>query len=178
MQSSDDKQYPLTKVARRPKSGRTVSKKDFALPKPYRRQLFSEEPQRLTRLQLGLLGFAGVMVSTLVGVLALMAHESERSPDGKLIVAAARLDNVVQEGPQRVSYPPAPLIEKRERALAPGPEHGPKTAAVPVARKAGVRTRNASTPAAKVTVAQRTAAIPKKLLPPTRAAVPLPVSLP
>ena len=94
MQSPDDKQYPLAKATRRPQSGRSVSKKDFTLPKPYRRQLYSEEPERLTRLQLSLLGFAGVMVSTLIGVLALMAHESERSPDGKLIVAAAKLEPV------------------------------------------------------------------------------------
>lgn len=96
MQSPDDKQYPLAKATRRPQSRRSVSKKDFTLPKPYRRQLYSEGPERLTRLQLSLLGFAGVMVSTLIGVLALMAHESERSPDGKLIVAAARLEPVAQ----------------------------------------------------------------------------------
>ena len=96
MQSPDNKQYPLAKATRRPQSRRSVTKKDFTLPKPYRRQLYSEEPERLTRLQLSLLGFAGVMVSTLIGVLALMAHESERSPDGKLIVAAAKLEPVAQ----------------------------------------------------------------------------------
>lgn len=94
MQSTDDKKLPLAKMVRRPLSRRTVSKKDFTLPRPYRRQLFSEEPEKLTRLQLSLLGFSGVMVSTLFGVLALFAHESERSPDGKLIVAAARLEQV------------------------------------------------------------------------------------
>ena len=96
MQSPDDQQYPLAKATRRPQSRRSVTKKDFTLPKPYRRQLYNEEPERLTRLQLSLLGFAGVMVSTLIGVLALMAHESERSPDGKLIVAAAKLEPVAQ----------------------------------------------------------------------------------
>lgn len=91
MQSTDNKQLALAKAARRPQLRRSVSKKDFTLPKAYRRQLFSEGPERLTRMQLSLLGFAAVMVTTLFAVLALLAHESDRSPDGKLIVAAAKL---------------------------------------------------------------------------------------
>ncbi len=165
MQSSDDKDYPLAKMAGRARPGRAVSKKDFALPKPYRRQLFSDEPQRLTRLQVSALGFAGVMVCTLVAVLALMAHESERSPDGKLIVAAARLDSTGQEGPLRVSYPPPALIATPQRSLPPAPASRLKNAALAPARQAAIGTPSTPKPAARRTLLPRTTAVPRKPLP-------------
>ena len=110
MQSSDDKHYPLTKTKRSPQPRHAVSKKEFSLPKPYRRQLFSEEPERLTRLQMGILAFAALMITTLLGVLALLAHENDLSPEGKLIVAAAELEAVESAEAQIASLasPPPP----------------------------------------------------------------------
>ena len=136
MHASDDKQFPLAKAKRTPHSRRAVSKKDFALPKPYRRQLFSEEPDRLTRLQVSLLGFAGLLVTTLLGVLALLAHETERSPDGKVIVAAARLEDI-EPGPTPLPSFPPPLFPPpravAEASLSPALRQGTRMVALPAA---------------------------------------------
>jgi hypothetical protein len=88
LHSPNDKRYPLEKLKLPPQPRRVVRKKDFSLPKPYRRQLFSEAPERLTRMQVSLLSFAGLMVTALLGVLTILAQETEHSPDGKPIVAA------------------------------------------------------------------------------------------
>ncbi len=109
MHSPDDKHYPLAKAKRSPQPRRAVHKTDFSLPKPYRRQLFSEEPERLTRLQKGMLAFGAAMITTLVGVLALLANESDHSPEGKIIVEAARLEALDEAEAQLASYP-APAI--------------------------------------------------------------------
>ena len=129
MQSSDDKQYPLAALKRASQPKRAVSKKDFRLPKPYRRQLFSEEPDRLTRLQVSLLGFAGVMVATLIGVLVLLADEKERSPHGKpIIVARAELEDIDALHAQLTAFPP-PAVEVR-RDPAPVLPHAPRPSVV------------------------------------------------
>jgi hypothetical protein len=151
LHSPDDKHYPLAQVRRAPQPRqRGVRKKDFSLPKPYRRQLFYEQPDRLTRLQVSLLGFAGLMVATLVGVLALLAHESEHSPDGKLIVTAPEA--------RRTAYSAPPA--RAESELPPALRHGPRTP-----------------PPLKAKPAPRLAAIPVKPKPPApapdRAALPV-----
>jgi hypothetical protein len=140
LHSPDDKQYPLAQIKRAPQPRqRAVRKKDYSLPKPYRRHLFYEEPDSLTRLQVSLLGFAGVMVATLLGVLALLAHESEHSPDGKLIVIAPEA--------QRTSYPAPPA--RTESDLQPALRHGPRTP-----------------PPVKARPAPRLASLPRKPKPP------------
>ncbi len=127
MHSPDDKHYPLAQPKRPSPSRRSVSKKDFKLPKPYRRQVYSEEPDRLTRMQVSLIGFAGLMVATLIGVLALMAHEDELSPEGKVIVAAARLEPVDTDEAQYASFQARPV--KDESGTPPALRHGARTAA-------------------------------------------------
>lgn len=117
MPSPDDKHFPLA-----PRPRRAVSKQDYRLPKPYRRQLFSEQADRLSRLQVSLLGFAGLMVLTLLGVLALLAHETAHSPEGKLIVAAS----VPAPHARRAAYPARPARPDGE--LPPALRHGPRTA--------------------------------------------------
>ncbi|MEJ7806583.1 MAG: hypothetical protein WKG03_11785 [Telluria sp.] len=165
MHASDNKQFPLAKAKRPAQTRRAVSKKDFRLPKPYRRQLFSEEPERLTRMQVSVLSFAALMVTTLVGVLALLAHESDLSPEGKMIVAAARLETVqaAQVQPVLSTAPDAPA----EAAIAPARQHAPPVSvpayAVPppvlptrLAAKSGGKvrpaTRVANAPAARFAV--------------------------
>jgi hypothetical protein len=140
LHSPDDKQFPLVQIRRAPQPRqRAVRKKDFSLPKPYRRHLFYEEPERLTRLQVSLLGFAGVMVATLLGVLALLAQESEHSPEGKLIVIAPEA--------RRASYPAPPA--RAESDTPPALRHGPRTP-----------------PLVKATPAPRLASLPRKPKPP------------
>ena len=119
MHASDDKQFPLASLKRAPQPKRAVSKKDFRLPRPYKRQLFSEEPARLTRLQVSLLGFAGVMVATLIAVLVLLADEKERSPHGKpIVVAAADLEAAKPMLAQRAAFPAA-VVQNRSDVQAP-----------------------------------------------------------
>ena len=113
MQASDDKPYPLASINGAPQPKRAVSKKDFRLPRPYKRQLYSEEPARLTRLQVSLLGFAGLMVATLIAVLVLLADEKDRSPNGKpIVVAAADLEDLQPVQAQRTVFP-AELAQSR-----------------------------------------------------------------
>lgn len=121
MHPPDDTPYPLARPKRTPQPPRAVRKQDFSLPKPYRRQLFSEEPESLTRLQKGLLAFATLLVATLAGIMALLAHENARSPQGKVIVAAARIESLEPGEAQLASYaaPTAPLPRAPARATPP-----------------------------------------------------------
>jgi hypothetical protein len=127
LHSSHEKSYPVAKLKRPEQPRRAISKKDFKLPRPYRRQVFSEAPERLSRLQVSLLAFAGVMVVSLLGVLALLAQESERSPDGKIIVVAERAtggkaiaDEAITFPPMRT--PPVPLLPPMPRAPGMPPQ--------------------------------------------------------
>ena len=168
MHSSDDKHYPLAKAKRSPQPRRAVSKKDYSLPKPYRRQPFSEEPQRLTHLQVGMLGFAALSIVTLLGVLALLAHESDRSPEGKMIVAAARLEPVDDAEAQLASYPapPAPAEAPLPPALLHG-VRGPELVQAAPARPAA-KPKTKAKAKAKAKAPMRLAAGPKKLQPHAR----------
>jgi hypothetical protein len=168
LHSPDDKHFPLAKAKRPSRPRRAVSKNDFSLPKPYRRQLFSEEPERLTRLQVGMLAFAGLMITSLIGVLALLSHERERSPDGKVIVAAARLESVEAAEAQLASY--APPVPPPEAPLPPALLHGPRTADPVQAAKppAPPRALAVSKLKAKVTTKAKAKAKPKQ---PTRLAL-------
>ncbi len=165
MHSPDDKHYPLEAPKRAAPSRRSVSKKDFKLPKPYRRQVYSEEPDRLTRLQVSLIGFAGLMIATLLGVLALMAHEDELSPEGKVIVAAARREPVDTDDTQYASFPVR--ATKDESATPPALRSGARTAAkVNAAEEAAAKARMKAK--AKAEAAERLAALQKKPLPSAR----------
>lgn len=165
MHSPDDKQYPLGQPKRARLPRRAVSNKDFSLPKPYRRQLFCEEPDRLTRLQISLLAFAGLLIATLTGVLALLAHESERSPQGKVIVAAARLESAEQVEARLASFP-APTV-RIAQDLPPAPRTRPVVKARPIPKELP-----------PVTPKMRPAALPalafKKAAPAARAPVAVP----
>ena len=172
MHASENKQFALAKTKRPAQPRRAVSKKDFRLPKPYRRQLFSEEPERLTRMQVSLLSFAALMVSTLLGVLALLAHESDLSPEGKMIVAAARLETVqaahVQPVQPVLPAAPAAPAAPAQVAIPPALQHEPPIVvpayavrALPVVRtrlaakshvNARPATRVANAPAARIAV--------------------------
>lgn len=169
MHSSDDKQYPLAKAKRPPQPRRAVSKKDFSLPRPYHRQLFSEEPERLTRLQMGMLGFAALMIATLLGVLALLANESDHSPEGKMIVAAARLEAVesAEAQPAANPTPAAPA----EAPTPPALQHGVRSGVPAHAARtlAPARARAAVKPKEKAKPAPRLASFPKKAPPAVRA---------
>ena len=162
MHSSDDKHYPLAKAKRSPQPRRAVSKKDYSLPKPYRRQPFSEEPERLTHLQVGMLGFAGLAIVTLLGVLALLAHESDRSPEGKMIVAAARLEPVDDAEAQLASYPAPPT--PAEAPLPPALLHGVRGPELVQAVTAPARpaAKPKAKAKAKTKAPTRLASVPKK----------------
>ncbi len=166
MHSPDDKHYPLEQPKRPSPSRRSVSKKDFKLPKPYRRQVYSEEPDRLTRLQVSLIGFAGLMIATLLGVLALMAHEDELSPEGKVIVAAARREPVDTDDGQYASFRSRAV--KDESATPPALRSGPRTAAkVSAAEEAMAKAKLKAK--VKAEAAVRLAEVAKKALPSARA---------
>jgi hypothetical protein len=173
----DDKLLSLARPRQAPQPRRAVRKNDFSLPKPYQRRLFSEEPERLTRLQKGLLAFATLLVATLAAVMALLAHENARSPRGKVIVAAARLESLEPPEPpetQLLSYPsPAPMSAAPAPASAAPPIRatppalagdGPALPAPPVPR--AVRAK-AAKPARKLVAAS------KQPLPRARAAAAL-----
>ncbi len=168
MHSPDDKHYPLAKAKRTTQARRAVTKKDFTLPKPYRRQLFSEEPERLTRLQKGMLAFGAAMITTLVGVLALLANESDHSPEGKIIVEAARLETLEEAEAQLASYPAPP--KPAETPIPPALARGPHTPALtkvtksPVAARAqlAAKAKAKAKTKAKAMQATRLASAPKK----------------
>ena len=188
MHASDDKRYPLAQTKRPLQPRRAVSKKDFRLPRPYRRQLFNEEPERLTRLQVGMLAFSGLTIATLLAVFALMAQESERSPEGKVIVAAARLEPVETAEAELVSYsaPVAQSAPPLPPALQPGVPTAPAFQAATVQSLSGKTLKNAkpkAKPPIRLAYAPKQpwlnarakailAAREKKLNPPRKQAVP------
>ncbi|WP_426211019.1 hypothetical protein [Massilia sp. TWP1-3-3] len=162
MHASDDKPFPLAPTKRSPQPRRTVSKKDFSLPKPYRRQLFSEEPERLTRLQTAMLTLGALLVAAVLAVLALLAQESDHSPDGKVIVAAARLETVDSVEAQLASLPPP--AAPAEPPVPPALQHEARTAGMLPTQTPATRMHPATKPKAKAKARQptRLAGAPKK----------------
>lgn len=141
MHSSDDKNYPLATPKRPSQPKRAVSQQDFKLPKPYRRQMFSEEPEGLTRLQIGMLGFGALLTATLLAVLALLAKESDHSLEGKVIVAAASLETV-EPAEAHVAAVPAlsvatipPALQEGARSAVPARASAPAPERTPIALK-------------------------------------------
>lgn len=147
MHSPDDKNYPLASAKRPPRPKRSVSKQDFKLPKPYRRQLFSEEPEGLTRLQIGMLGFGALLTATLIAVLALLAKESDHSPEGKVIVAAASLETVEPVDAHAAAVPALavaaipPALQEGARSTLPARASAPAPGRVPIALKTPVKAK-------------------------------------
>jgi hypothetical protein len=118
LHSPDDHPTALTTLKRPASPRRAISKKDYRLPRPYQRNSFSDEPRRLSRMQMSVLAFALLMAATLLALLALFANEDAHSTDGKLIVEAD-------------SVPPAPTQPVQPVHLHVARPAGRKPAAAP-----------------------------------------------
>lgn len=99
---------------------RAIQALSHGKPKPYRRQLVSDEPYRLSRLQVGLLITGATLIGGLILTVAVIAQEHANATRGKVIVAAPYL------APR--AAPPAPGSGRVPEAALPAP-----VAHVPVA---------------------------------------------
>lgn len=72
-----------------PRSRRAISALSHGKPKPYRRPAYSEEPYRLSRVQIVLLALGATAVAGLVLTVTVIAQEHANAMRGKDIIAAA-----------------------------------------------------------------------------------------
>jgi len=84
---TDEKKYTL--VSRKP-SRRSISARDFSLPKPYRKPIPGDQLRGSSRLRLVLLAFSGLLIASLIAALAILAHDNATSPHAMAIVEAAK----------------------------------------------------------------------------------------
>lgn len=89
-----------------PRSRRSLAVLSHGKPKPYRRQVYVDEPYRVSRLHAILLALGATAVAILILALAVVAQEHANATRGKQIITAG----------QELAAPPAPSA--RERALA------------------------------------------------------------
>ncbi|MES2016950.1 MAG: hypothetical protein V4484_10685 [Pseudomonadota bacterium] len=102
---SDEQPYPLSSNPPAPR-GRSISVRDYKLPKPYRKKRFVEDPTPMSPLRMGLLVFSGLVIVSLVAALAVLAKENLDSPP--LLVIAAPMPAAAL--PLALPAPPVPLM--------------------------------------------------------------------
>jgi hypothetical protein len=120
-----------TLVSRKP-ARRSISARDFRMPKPYRRPASAEARRGMSRLRLAMVAFSGLLIASLIAALALIAHENATSPHPLAVVAAKREQAPVpaavsRSGAGRAGAPPAPAISRQsaDAPLAPSPAELP-----------------------------------------------------
>ena len=87
MPPADETHYPLAAAKPAPRVRRSISARDYSLPKPYRKKRFVEDEPKLSTLRKGLLAFSGLVVASLIAALALLAKENFESPPVVVIPA-------------------------------------------------------------------------------------------
>ena len=85
MPPADNTHYPLSAATPAPRARRSISARDYSLPKPYRKKRFVEDEPKLSTLRKGLLAFSGLVVASLIA--ALLAKENFESPPVVVIPA-------------------------------------------------------------------------------------------
>ena len=121
MSPSDKKDYGLVTQTMRPRPRRSVSMRDYSLPKPYRKKVFVEEAPTPSRIKTVLWTVSGVLVAGLVVELCMLAQETMRQRELPIIAAAPR---------PAVDDAPAPLAMREQvSAAAPIAALAPATAA-------------------------------------------------
>lgn len=116
-------------------SRRSISARDFTLPKPYRKPTPGDTLRGASRLRITLLAFSGLLIAGLIAALAMLAHDNANSPHALAIVRAE----------QARSAPPAPTPETRPRAAKPAAKPG--NTAIPVLAASPMLPVQASLPA-------------------------------
>lgn len=130
MRPPDEKKYVLVTQKTKLRKSRSLSVRDYSLPKPYRKAMSGEERRGISRMQVALLAVAGMLIAGLIATLALLAHENVTTPRPKPIVAMsgkqagdALLAPAVFPGtpPGGVSGSPALAAPFNARAVPPPP---------------------------------------------------------
>ncbi len=113
MTTSDDHKPNRVLQTTKPAPRRSVSARDYTMPKPYRKPVFSDDMRALTRQQVLLLGGATALIAGLIFTLALLARrQPDPAPLAEVVEPAAELLPVkaVRSTPKRrvaVKVPPA-----------------------------------------------------------------------
>lgn len=151
------------------RSRRTIIALSHGKPRPYRRHMFSDEPHRLSRVQIGLLAFGATMVAALILSIAVIVQEHSNAERGKEIVAAQPPSLPVYAPPTRSVGSTAILRDdsslpatEPEVAHAPLPRLRPPPLVRPPARPS---VTPASTGALPHTARNRAPVLPKRAPP-------------
>lgn len=120
------KPYPLAANKAAPRAGRSLSKREFALPKPYRRKRFVEDGVGMSRLRMVALSMSALAIAGLIAALALLVKENLASPPIPII--AAPTPAAVAAVPAKRPVAPAVFLAPAHQP-APAP---PLAAALPL----------------------------------------------
>jgi hypothetical protein len=112
--TSDKKEYGLVTQTMHPRPRRSVSMRDYSLPKPYRKKVFVEEAPTTSKTKLALWTVSGILIAGLVVELGMLAQETMRQRELPIIAAA----------------PPRPAVDE---APAPRAVHKKAAAAAAIA---------------------------------------------
>lgn len=126
MPPTDDQHFPLPSVRTR----RSISVRDYKLPKPYRKKKFVEDAQPMSPLRIGLLVFSGLVIASLVTVLAMLARDNLDAPQLLVVSAPKPAPALAPVLPE----PPAPAAAAlAQRPEAPAQRPAARPAALPAA---------------------------------------------
>ena len=131
MPPADNTHYPLSAATPAPRARRSISARDYSLPKPYRKKRFVEDEPKLSTLRKGLLAFSGLVIASLIAALALLAKENFDAPPVVVIAApkpAAPMPVALADAPPAFLpmpvHPPMTAVRGREEA-PPAVRHRP-----------------------------------------------------
>lgn len=127
MRPPDEKKTTLVshKSARR-----SISARDFRLPKPYRKPASPDARRGMSRLRVAMAVFSGLLIAGLIAALALIAHENATAPHPLAVVAAKNEEAPVRPlrgAAGRAGTQPPPALSSHP-AAPPAPDSDPAPA--------------------------------------------------
>lgn len=119
MPPSDTKHYPLATNKGAPRARRSISVRDYALPKPYRRKRFVEDGPGKSRLRMAMLTLSVLLIAGLVGALVVLARTGFDAPPVPIVAAPRPAPAPLAQEAPTVSAPDVPAAAPPAVVAAP-----------------------------------------------------------
>jgi hypothetical protein len=110
---------PTTTLVKRKPARRSISARDFSLPKPYRKPRAADARGGMSHRRMAIVALSGLLSVGLVAALALIAHDNATSPHPLTVVA------VKQDAPPARATRSAPAVARPSVGPDPAFAHQP-----------------------------------------------------